>query len=196
MVRKLKHHEKSNISNTSSPRLLRKVDLYTYKSDNNHRETTIRQRYHLQDPLDYKKYNALCGSVRQLAHKLSAMDPESPFRREMEAQMLEKLWAMGILKQNREQGAGLSRVEREVTVSAFARRRLGVLMSRNGMVESVSAAVKFIEQGHVRVGTEVVTDPAFLVTRNLEDYVTWVDSSKIKRNILQYREKLDDFDLL
>lgn len=60
----------------------------------------------------------------------------------------------------------------------------------------LSQAVKFIEQGHVRVGTEVVTDPAFLVTRNMEDFVTWVDSSKIKRNILQYREKLDDFDLL
>ncbi|PGG95552.1 hypothetical protein AJ79_09995 [Helicocarpus griseus UAMH5409] len=69
-------------------------------------------------------------------------------------------------------------------------------MVRMGMVENVPAAVKFIEQGHVRVGTEVVTDPAFLVNRNLEDFVTWVDSSKIKRNILQYREKLDDFDLL
>lgn len=32
--------------------------------------------------------------------------------------------------------------------------------------------------------------------RNLEDFVTWVDSSKIKRNIMKYRDKLDDFDLL
>lgn len=30
----------------------------------------------------------------------------------------------------------------------------------------------------------------------MEDFVTWVDSSKVKRNILKYREKLDDFDLL
>lgn len=30
----------------------------------------------------------------------------------------------------------------------------------------------------------------------MEDFVTWVDSSKIKRNIMQYRDKLDDFDLL
>ena len=34
------------------------------------------------------------------------------------------------------------------------------------------------------------------LVRNMEDFVTWVDSSKIKRNILKYREKLDDFDLL
>lgn len=51
--------------------------------------------------------------------------------------MLDKLWRMGILKQSREQGAGLSRVEREVTVSAFCRRRLGVVMARSGMVESI-----------------------------------------------------------
>ena len=48
----------------------------------------------------------------------------------------------------------------------------------------------------MRVGTEVVTDPACLVTRNMEDFVTWVDSSKIKRNIMRYRDKLDDFDLM
>lgn len=46
---------------------------------------------------------------------------------------------MGILKQSREQGAGLSKVEREVTVSSFCRRRLGVVMVRNGMVETVKA---------------------------------------------------------
>lgn len=47
------------------------------------------------------------------------------------------MWRMGILKQSREQGAGLSRVEREVTVSAFCRRRLAVIMARSGMVENV-----------------------------------------------------------
>ncbi len=90
----------------------------------------------------------------------------------------------------------LSDVERKVGVSRLARRRLGVVMTRLRMAENVSAAVKFVEQGHVRVGTEVVTDAAFLVTRNMEDFVTWVDGSKVKRNVLRYREKLDDFDLL
>lgn len=90
----------------------------------------------------------------------------------------------------------LSQVENNVTVSAFARRRLPVVLTRLRMAETVQAATKIIEQGHVRVGTECITDPAYLVTRSMEDFVTWVDSSKIKRNILKYREKLDDFDLL
>lgn len=41
-------------------------------------------------------------------------------------------------------------------------------------------------QGHVRVGTETVTNPAFHVTRNMEDFVTWVDTSKIKRKVLMW----------
>lgn len=51
-------------------------------------------------------------------------------------------------------------------------------------------------QGHVRVGPEVVTDPAFIVTRAFEDFVTWVDSSKIRRTVAKYNDKLDDYELL
>ena len=47
-------------------------------------------------------------------------------------------------------------------------------------------AVQYIEQGHVRVGPDTMTDPAFLVTRNMEDFVTWVDTSKLKRHVQAY----------
>jgi len=53
-----------------------------------------------------------------------------------------------------------------------------------------------IEQGHVRVGVETCTDTAFLVTRGMEDFVTWTMGSKIKRHIMKYRDNLDDFELL
>ena len=41
------------------------------------------------------------------------------------------------------------------------------------MAENTRVAVTFVEQGQVRVGPNVVTDPAFLVTRDMEDFVTW-----------------------
>ena len=90
----------------------------------------------------------------------------------------------------------LSSVEHAVTVSAFARRRLPVVMTRLRMSETVQAATKMIEQGHVRVGTETITDTAYLVTRSTEDFVTWAVGSKVKRNIMKYRDELDDFELL
>lgn len=79
--------------------------------------------------------------------------------------MLEKLFDMGILGTGGGGRGKLSDVEHKVTVSAFARRRLPVVMTRLRMAENVQAAVKFIEQQHVRVATEVITDPAYLVTR-------------------------------
>jgi len=78
---------------------------------------------------------------------------------------LEKLFDMGVIGTGGSGKGKLSDVEHKVTVSAFARRRLGVVMTRLSMAETVQAAIKFIEQGHVRVGPEVVTDPAFMVTR-------------------------------
>ena len=187
MVRKLKHHES---------RLLRHHDFLTYKSlDPTHREASIRRRYHLE-PLDYSKYNSLCGRLRQLAHLLSNLSPDDAYRKQIESTVLEKCWQMGLLKQSREQGAALSSVEKDVTVSALCRRRLGVLMVRMGMVENITTAHKFIEQGHVRVGTEGVSDPAFLVGRGQEDFITWTEGSKIARNVARYREREDDFELL
>lgn len=69
-------------------------------------------------------------------------------------------------------------------------------MTRLRMAETVQAATKMVEQGHVRVGVEQIQDPSFLVTRSMEDFVTWTADSKIKRNIMKYRDKLDDYDLL
>ena len=103
-------------------------------------------------------------SLRQLAHRLTLLPPDNAVRRKTEKLLLDKLYDMGVLST----ASKLSAVENAVTVSAFARRRLPVVMTRLRMAEHLRAAVTMIEQGHVRVGTEVVTDPAFLVTRSME----------------------------
>lgn len=156
MVRQLKHHEQ---------KLLRKVDFTNYPQDATHRSAEIIRRYSLTNPNDYGSYNRLAGQLRHLAHRIALLPPESAFRRKQEDQLLEKLHDMGLLGIGGGGKGKLSDVERKITVSAFCRRRLGVVMTRLRMSEHVSSANKFIEQGHVRVGTEVVTDPAFLVTR-------------------------------
>ena len=172
MVRKLKHHEQ---------RLLRKVDFTTYKSDNNHRDNAVIRRYAIQKP-GYQSYNRICGSLRQLAHRIAALDPSDAFRRKHEDLLLGKLFDMGIVGTGGGGRGKLSDVEHKVAVSAFARRRLGVVMTRLRMADTVQAAVVYIEQGHVRVGTEVVTDPAFLVTRYLNIYLLHVWLSQKQRS--------------
>jgi U3 small nucleolar ribonucleoprotein protein IMP3 len=77
------------------------------------------------------------------------------------------------------------------------------LLSNNSILLN-SIAIYLLD---VRVGIDTVTDPAFLVTRlatkntilsialmmfnrTMEDFVTWVDTSKIKRKIMKYNDKV------
>ncbi len=53
----------------------------------------------------------------------------------MEAQLLSKLYDMGVLNTT----AKLSEIENKLTVATFCRRRLGVVIHRLKMAESVSA---------------------------------------------------------
>lgn len=182
MVRQLKHHEK---------KLLKKFDFLEWKSENKHREVRIIQRYYLQNREDYTSYSRLCGQIRQLAHRISLLDAKDPFKAHRAEALLDKLYGIGVIPAK----TSLSVCEK-ITVSAFCRRRLPVIMVRMKMSENLKEAITFIEQGHVRVGPHVVKDPAFLVTRSYEDFVTWVNTSSIKRKIMKYNDKLDDFDLL
>jgi U3 small nucleolar ribonucleoprotein protein IMP3 len=181
-MRELKHHEK---------KLLRKVSLYSWKGEENIKVAKIMRRYHIQQREDYVAYNKICGNIQQLSAKLKTLKPEDPFRIAMTDQLLDKMFNMGLVTTKK----SLQKAE-EITTSAICRRRIPVVMVRMKMAETLRIAVTFVEQGQVRVGPNVVTDPAFLVSRNMEDFVTWVDSSKVRKTVQKYNDKLDDFDLL
>ncbi|GAV60099.1 Ribosomal_S4 domain-containing protein/S4 domain-containing protein [Cephalotus follicularis] len=181
-MRKLKFAEK---------KLLKKVNFLDWKREGNHREAQVIQRYHVTGRDDYKKYSSLCRMVQKLVSILKQIDPRDPFRIEMTDMLLEKLYNMGVLATRK----SLALCDR-LSVSSFCRRRLSTVLVRLKFAEHLKEAVTYIEQGHIRVGPETITDPAFLVTRNMEDFITWVDSSKIKRKMLEYNEKLDDYDAM
>lgn len=181
MVRKLKFHEQ---------KLLKKVDFINWEVDNNLSEVKVLRKYHLDRREDYTTYNKLSRSVREVARKIRDLEEKDPFRVQSTARLLEKLYAMGLIptKQNLQ-------LCDMVSASTFCRRRLPTIVTKLRMAQNLKTAITFIEQGHIRVGAEVVTDPAYLVTRNMEDFITWVESSKIKKHVMEYNEERDDFDL-
>ncbi|CAD7082544.1 unnamed protein product [Hermetia illucens] len=181
MVRKLKFHEQ---------KLLKKVDFITWKADDSAQENKVLRKYHIRKREDYTKYNKLSRQVRELAQKISELDPKDHFRTEASAQLLEKLFALGLIPTRWD----LENANK-VSASSFCRRRLPVVMVRQKLSQNIKQATELIEQGHVRVGPEMIKDPAFIVSRNLEDFVTWVDSSAIKKHVLEYNNIRDDFDL-
>lgn len=150
-MRQLKYQEQ---------KLLKKVDFLQWKNEDNLRVAEILRRYHIQDREDYVVYKKLAQQVRVCAQKLMLLDPRDEFRISMTDKLLDKLYNMGVLPMKK----SLAQCE-ALTASAFCRRRLPVVMFRMKFTESIKEAVVFIEQGHIRVGPEVITDPAFLVTR-------------------------------
>ncbi|XP_051769900.1 U3 small nucleolar ribonucleoprotein protein IMP3 [Ctenopharyngodon idella] len=182
MVRKLKYHEQ---------KLLKKVDFINWEVDNNLHEVKILRRYRIEKREDYTKYNKLSRNIRELAQKIRDLDEKDGFRAQSTTIFLEKLYSVGLIPTK--QSLSLAN---EVSASAFCRRRLPTIMTKLRMAPSLKVATTFIEQGHIRVGPEIVTDPAFLVTRSMEDFITWVDSSKIKQHVMNYNEERDDFDLV
>ena len=109
------------------------------------------------------RYNRLAGFATSLVVKLKAFPPDSAFRIRSTEALLTKLYNMGLIPV----ATSLAAAER-LSASAFCRRRLPVVMVRLKLAESLREAVAFVEQGHVRVGPEVVTDPAYLVSRTFE----------------------------
>eukprot|EP00162_Nutomonas_longa_P022086 comp5071_c0_seq1/m.4170 comp5071_c0_seq1/g.4170 ORF comp5071_c0_seq1/g.4170 comp5071_c0_seq1/m.4170 type:complete len:183 (+) comp5071_c0_seq1:12-560(+) len=181
-MRQLKYHES---------RLLKKVDLLNWKTDNRAAESKVIQRYHLTNREDYHSYNKLCGLITRLSHLLIKLDPSDPLRLKLTEDLLEKLYNVGVIVNKRSLGEC-----EKVAVSAFARRRLAIVLVRLKFAENVKDAIRLISHGHIRVGPHIVTDPATLITRKFEDYIQWTDTSKIKRTIMKYNDRLDDYDLL
>eukprot|EP00835_Amoeboradix_gromovi_P006541 NODE_790_length_4224_cov_0.400727.p2 type:complete len:179 gc:universal NODE_790_length_4224_cov_0.400727:508-1044(+) len=177
-MRQLKFHEQ---------KLLKKTSFTTWKSDSTNSNHVVR-RFHLKNREEYILYNKLIGEMKKVAHKISTLDREDPFRLYMTMRILKKLHALGLIN-NLE---GLSQVE-HLTVSSVAKRRLAVVLVQLKMAERISHAHELIMQGHIRVGPITISDPAYLVPREMEEYITW-KVGKMKTHVDKYNNTHDDYD--
>jgi U3 small nucleolar ribonucleoprotein protein IMP3 len=181
-MRVLKYHEN---------KLLKKADFLQWKREHSQRELRVVRRYRLSDPEHYARYSRLVGEIRKLAHLLQQLASDDHVRIQRTDDLLTKLYDMGLIHVKSSLDACA-----KVTVSSICRRRLPVVLVRLHFAENLKEAVTLLEQGHLRIGPKVVKDEAILVTRNMEDFITWVDSSKVKRKVASYNDQLDDYELL
>lgn len=181
-MRQLKYHEH---------KLLKKVNLFDWKRLDTHRETKILRRYYIQDPEDYQKYNKLVGRITKLTNDLRKLPEDDPFRIKMTDALLEKLYQMGLISVR----GNLELCER-IAASVFCRRRLATVLVQRKFCEHLKQAVTYIEQGHIKVGLEVVNNPSYHVARELEDHITWAQGSRIKEKVVDFGGIRDDFELM
>jgi U3 small nucleolar ribonucleoprotein protein IMP3 len=181
MGRKLKYHER---------KLLKKTNLFHWRKENNIRVGEITSRYGLERSEEYLMYNRLAGKIQHLVNHLRQMGPDDRIRIELTRQLVERLHGLGIVET-----AALADCER-ITVASICKRRLPVVLKRLKFCETVAEADKYVRQGHVRIGPDVITNAATIVTTEMEDFIAWAHESKIKQHVQRYNETVDDFDEL
>ncbi|CAG2183364.1 unnamed protein product, partial [Oppiella nova] len=153
MVRSLRYAER---------KLLKKVDFIDWET-NSVKEIAILRKYCIERH-EYTKYNKMCHKIWKLCQSIGCLPTDDSFRNNSSQELMEKLYSIGLIKTKRLKKCN------SVNVKAFCRRRLAVYLIHSGMFSGpLSMAVKYVRHGHIRVGPDVVTDPAFLVTRNHED---------------------------
>lgn len=174
-MRNLKFHEQ---------KLLKKVNFLEWKKTNTTREQMVTSKYLLKDRDEYKKYNLVVGMIRKLSETLSRLNDNDPTKIAVARKLINLLYDAGLIKEKKLVDCT------KITVSSFCERRLPMIMKKLKMVQAFSHADEFVQHGHVRVGTKLINDPSVIISKSMEEYVTWVDSSKIKKKIEEFQNDM------
>ncbi len=180
-MRQLKFHEQ---------KLLKKVNFLDWKKTNTTREQLVSTKYLLKSRDEYKKYNIVVGMIKKLSETLSRLPDNDPTKLVVAKKLITLLYNVGIIE-NRKLLDCI-----KVNVSSFCERRLPMVLVKKKMVQTFTHADEFVQHGHVRVGTKIISDTSTLISRAMEEFVTWSETSKIKRKIEQFNEEMDDYKYL
>lgn len=182
-MRQLKHHEQ---------KLLKKTSLYDWKDSRNVLDNSLMHKYGVTNRQELITYRRTVSTIHKLVGKLLDLPPDNEVRIEITRKVAQKLYEMGVCDVPE---ASLEELK-NTRASMFMARRLPCILFKLNMSQKMEDAVAFVKQGHVRVGPNVVVNPAFHVSRAHEDFVTWTRNSAIRRKIMKYSDTLDNFDLM
>lgn len=177
-MRQLKYHEQ---------KLLKKVNFLEWKRTNTTREQMVTSKYLLKERDEYKKYNIIVGMIRKLTETLSRLKDGDATKLVISKRLINLLHDAGLISEK-------TLVDcTKINVSSFCERRLPMVMVKKRMIETFVHADEFVQHGHVRVGTKTINDPSIIISRAMEEFVTWVDTSKIKKKICEFNGERDDY---
>ncbi|MFH8080334.1 MAG: 30S ribosomal protein S4 [Candidatus Aenigmatarchaeota archaeon] len=126
-------------------------------------EKKLMKKYGLRRKKEIWRAEALLRSFRQRARNLSAKRNE-----EEEKKLLDKLYRLGLL----EKGAKLNDVL-SLTVEDILERRLQTIVAKKGLANTPKQARQYIVHGHIGINGRRIKFPGMLVTRDVEDKISY-----------------------
>lgn len=177
-MRELKFHEK---------KLLKKVNFLEWSQTNTAKEQLATAKYLLKSREEYKEYSKIVAMTRTLTESLARLADNDSTKLLVAKKLINLLFSIGIIDNKKLSDCS------KVTVPSLCMRRLPMVMCKRKLVQGYSNADKLVQQGHVRVGNRRINDTSMLVSRTMEEFVSWVDGSKIRKKIDEFNEEYDDY---
>lgn len=129
-MRELKWHEQ---------KLLKKVNFGYWRNDDQLKEWQVVQRYRITRE-EYWRYNKLVRDTNKLVYEIMKLEQNDEFRVKTTQETLDKLYDMALIHEKK----NLNSINR-LTVAAFCRRRLPVVMVRLNMADNLKEAISLVE---------------------------------------------------
>ncbi|EGC34632.1 hypothetical protein DICPUDRAFT_34708 [Dictyostelium purpureum] len=177
-MRPLKYHEQ---------KLLKKTNFQHYRRENQKDVVNI-GKFGLKGKEEYSQYTKLVLQYKKVLNEISDLDDKDPVKQKLLNDLADKLYNMGVI--DLKQPSELVKVN----AASFCRRRAVVMLVKKKFAEHLTQSFGLLSHGHIRIGPEVIQDPALIITRKSEDLLTWVNGS-MKKKVQEYNGILDDYDL-
>jgi small subunit ribosomal protein S4 len=136
-------------------------------------ERKLMKKYGLRNKRELWRMETLLRGFRRQARKLLAL--ETPQAKKEEIQLLEKLRRLKMLKRNSTLDDVLA-----LKIEDILDRRLQTLVFKKGLANTPKQARQFIVHGHISIKGRKVTAPSYLVGREEENSIGYIESSPLK----------------
>src|SRR3989338_1118738 len=121
----------------------------------------------------WKVESLLRKFTRTARHLISAEGKQAEIET---GHLLNKLVILGLIEPNSQLDKVL-----DINLNSLASRRLQSILCKRNLVRTVKQARQFVTHRHVMVGNKVITSPSYLVSKQEEELIKFVDNSTLAK---------------
>lgn len=142
----------------------------TWSSEQLENEIRLLGIFGLRNKKEIYRHRSMLSKYRALARSLLGKTEDQ--RKNMDNQILKKLYSIGVIRENSTLDDIL-----DLTIEDILERRLQTVVFRRGLAKTISQSRQFIVHGHISVGERRITVPSYVVGRNDEDIINYATTS-------------------
>jgi len=143
---------------------------FPWRTDALQEELKLLGQYGLRNKHELWRHETMLSKFRGIARTLIGKTPEE--RIKMEEELLIRLKKLGVLHET----AVLDDVL-DLTIEDILERRLQTIVFRKGLAKTIHQARQLIIHGHITIGSQRVTIPSYIVTREGENKMAYAPKS-------------------